>query len=190
MRAIAPEPVTAEQLLHWPDPDARLELVAGEVRHMTPASGGHGLVSMRLVAPLVAFVQAHRLGDVFIPDTGFVLRRNPDTVRCPDVAFVAAGRLPPQGVSMHAFLELAPDLAAEVRSPSDRARGSRAKVTEYLDAGTRLVWVIDPFARTDTVHGTGGAIGRLEEADELDGGKVVPGFRCAVATLFAGLARE
>jgi Uma2 family endonuclease len=181
--------VTADQLLHWPDPDARLELVAGVVHHMTPAGAGHGMIGVRLVVLLDGHVRPRRLGAVFGPDTGFWLRRDPDTVRAPDVAFVAAGRLPPDGVSMRGFLELAPDLAVEIRSPGDRTRGSRAKIAEYLAAGVRQVWVVDPPARAVTAHGPGGASPTAREGEELDGGDVVPGFRCAVAALFEGVAR-
>lgn len=184
-----PELVTAEQALDWPDPDTRFELVAGVVQPMTPAGGPHGVINVNLLCVLGGHVRAHRLGALFSPDTGFVLRRGPDTVRCPDVAFVAAERLPPGGVR-RGFPELAPDLAVEVRSPTDRTRASRAKIAEYLDVGVRLVWAIDPAARTVTVHTPDGAARRLGEGDTLDGGDVVPGFRCAVAELFEGVARE
>ena len=182
--------VTAEQLLHWPDPDARLELVAGVVHHMTPAGAGHGMIGVRLIVLLDGHVRPRALGAVFGPDTGFWLRRDPDTVRAPDVAFVAAHRLPPRGVSMHGFLELAPDLAVEIRSPRDRTRGSQSKVAEYLDAGVRQVWVVDPPTRSVTLHAPGIAARRLAEHEELDGGEVVPGLRAPVAALFEGVARE
>ena len=184
-----PALVTAEQALDWPDPDARFELVAGVVQPMTPAGGPHGVVNMHLARLLGGHVHAHRLGLLFSPDTGFVLRRGPDTVRCPDVALVAADRLSPEGVR-RGFPELAPDLAVEVRSPFDRTRASWAKVAEYLGFGVREVWTIDPDARTVTVHRPDGATRRLGEDDVLDGGDVVPGFRCAVAELFEGVARE
>ena len=184
-----PQLVTAEQALDWPDPEARFELVAGVVQPMTPAGGPHGAIIMTLARILGSHVHAHRLGALFSPDTGFLLRRRPDTVRCPDVAFVAAHRLPPGGVR-RGFPELAPDLAVEVQSPTDRTRASWAKVAEYLGSGVREVWTIDPPARTVTVHGPDGTTRRLDEGDTLDAGDVVPDFRCAVAELFEGVARE
>ena len=183
-------PVTAEQLERWPDRDARLELVAGVVRHMSPAGPRHGSVNSRLMGALAAHVYPRRLGELFTPDTGFVLRRDPDTVRCPDVAFIAAGRLPPDGLRGRGFSGLAPDLAVETLSPDDRPREMAEKVAEYLDVGVRLVWVIDPKRRTVTVHEPGVAIRTLREDGELDGGRVLPDFRCAVASLFEGIARE
>lgn len=182
--------ITAEQLLHWPDPELRLELVAGRLHEMTLASGGHGRIEMNFAVALAVHVRARALGVVFPSDTGFVLQRGPDTVRAPDVAFVAAGRLPAAGVSWRGFLELAPDLAVEIRSPSDRTRGSRAKVAEYLAAGVRAVWTVDPPRRSVTVHAPGAAPRVLAEGDVLEGGDVVPGFRCTVAELFEGLARD
>jgi len=184
-----PRLVTAEQALDWPDPDARFELAAGVVQPTTPAGGAHGVVAAKLLYLLLAHVLPRRLGAVFPGDTGFVLRRGPDTLRCPDVAFVAGDRLPPGGVR-RGFPELAPDLAVEVRSPTDRTRASRAKVAEYLGFGVREVWTIDPDARTVTAHAPEGTARRLDEGDALDGGDVVPGFRCAVAELFEGVARE
>lgn len=184
-----PELVTAEQALDWPDPDARFELVAGVLQPMTPAGGAHGVIEVNLIQLLGAHVRRRRLGVVFPGDSGFVLHRGPDTVRCPDVAFVAAHRLPPGGVQ-RGFPALAPDLAVEIRSPTDRTRASRAKVAEYLSAGVRQVWTIDPDARTVTVHGPDGTMRRLDEGDTLDGDDVVPDFRCAVAELFEGVARE
>ena len=181
--------VTAEQALDWPDPDARFELAAGVVQPTTPAGGPHGAIIMTLARILGSHVHAHRLGALFSPDTGFVLGRGPDTVRCPDVAFVAAERLPAGGVR-RGLPELAPDLAVEVRSPSDRTRASRAKAAEYLGFGVRQVWTIDATARTVTVHGPDGAARRLAEGDTLDGADVVPGFRCEVDELFEGVARE
>lgn len=185
-----PGPVTAEQALDWPDPDARFELAAGVVQPMTPAGGGHGAIEVNLVYLLSAHVRPRRLGMVFSADTGFLLGRDPDTVRCPDVAFVAADRLPPGGVPGRGFVELAPDLAVEVRSPTDRTRASRAKVAEYLGVGVRQVWTIDPASRTVTVHTPDGTARRLAEGETLDGGDVVRGFGCVVDELFEGVARE
>ena len=101
----------------------------------------------------------------------------PDNIRSPDVSFVAAGRFadgrPPVG-----FIPFAPDLAVEVLSPSDRRGDVLEKVGEYLDAGTRLVWVIDPEKRMAVVYRSLTDIRVIAEADVLDGEDVVPGFAC------------
>jgi Uma2 family endonuclease len=105
------------------------------------------------------------------------------------VAFVAADRLPPEGIG-RGFLELAPDLAAEVLSLSDSALEMNAKIEEYLWAGVRLVWVLDPEIRAVTVHDADGTVRHLREGDVLDGGSVAPAFHCPVAVLFAAVRRE
>lgn len=80
---------------------------------------------------------------------------------------------------------MAPDLAAEILSPSNTASGVQEKVLEYLDAGTRLVWVIDPRTRVVNTYRSRTDVRLLGELDELDGGEVLPGFRLPVKDLFA-----
>ena len=180
---------TAADLLKLPENGMRYELVEGELRAMTPASGAHGLVTGRLFLALGQHVQTHGLGELFTEATGFQLRRDPDTVRCSDIAFVRAERLPPEGLGP-GFLELAPDLAVEVVSPSDTVSELGEKVEEYARAGVRAIWVVDPTNRTVTTHEAGHTVRLLRENDVLDGGEVVPGFQYRVAALFAGVRRK
>src|SRR5687768_4747230 len=105
---------TADELLHMPDDGVRRELVHGELREMPPAGGEHGRVIVRLTWRLGQHVETRGLGAVLGADTGFWLERDPDTVRAPDIAFVAresSARTP-------GFIEGPPDLAVEVVSPS------------------------------------------------------------------------
>lgn len=176
---------TAAELVQLSIPGKRLELVKGELFEMAPAGGRHGSVAMRLGILLGAYVMEHRLGETFAAETGFILRRNPDTVRAPDAAFVAADRLP-EGELPSGFLEMAPDLAVEVVSPSDSRRDVAEKVADWLRAGTRLVWVLDPATRSAAVYRSMvDAQQLLSEDDRLDGAQVVPGFSCALAELFS-----
>ncbi len=179
--------LTAEEYALLPDTGERTELVAGVVVPVMRPYAAHGSVVSRLLTILGEHVYPNALGELFT-ESGFVVRRGPDTVRGPDVAFVAAERLPPDGLD--GFLEPAPDLAVEVLSSSNRPREVRKKLAEYLQAGARLVWVVDPRTRTVTVHQSDGAPRVLREDDELDGGSVLPGFRCPVASLFLGLRRR
>ncbi|MGI8496253.1 MAG: Uma2 family endonuclease [Gemmatimonadaceae bacterium] len=181
--------MTIDQLLASPLANEPVELVAGVIRPLTPTSGAHGLVCYRILLAIGPFVEARKLGALFTEETAFVLKRNPDTLRCPDVAFVARDRLPSRGVGT-GWMQLAPDLAIEVLSPSDSASEMSAKVQEYLDAGVRLIWVADPATRTVRVFGRDGRTHLSQESDVLDGGDVVPGFTCTVASLFEGVARE
>ena len=120
---------------------------------------------------------------VFAAETGFLLQRNPDTVRAPDVAFVAGDRLG-TGEIPAGFLEMAPDLAVEVVSPSDSATAVQAKVDDWLRAVTRLVWVIDPETRSVIVHRPAHSPATLPEPSALDGTHVFSDFRVPVRDLF------
>ncbi len=181
--------MTIDQLLASRMASEPLELVAGAIRPLTPASGVHGLVCYRIILAVGHYVEANKLGTLFTEQTAFVLKRDPDTVRCPDVAYVARGRLPLRGVGM-GWMQLAPDLAIEVLSPSDSASEMNAKVQEYLEVGVRLVWVADPRLRTVTVFERGGLVRVRMETDQLDGGVLLSGFHCDVGSLFDGVARE
>lgn len=176
--------ITAAELLAMPKQDRLYELVQGELHMMAPAGGEHGMVEATLLALLHAFATPRKLGRVLPGDTGFILALNPDTVRSPDVAFISHERLVgnerPEG-----FFAVAPDLAVEIVSPSDRTYELDEKVQTWLQAGTRLVWVINPKPRTITVYAADQRPIILRAADQLDGGDVLPGFTIRVADLFA-----
>ena len=140
---------TAEELLRLPDSGKRHELVRGELRETLPAAARHGSVVMALAAPLGQHVKTESLGVVLAAETGFRISRNPDTVRAPDVSFVARERMPPGGPP-DGYLNLAPDPAVEVVSPNDAA----AEVQMWLEAGTRLAWVVYPGTNSIVVHKT------------------------------------
>jgi Uma2 family endonuclease len=138
---------------------------------------------MRVSFALASFVYARGLGRVYAAETGFVIRRSPDTVRAPDASFVGADRLPAGGFGP-GFAPIAPDLAVEVMSPSDTIPQVWQKVDDYLGAGVRAVWVVDPARGTVAVHQPGVAARLLAGDDVLDGGAVLPGFQFPVASLF------
>lgn len=172
----------AEEFYRLPDGDDRDELHRGSVVAEPRPSLDHGRVSGRLAAALGEWIYGHDLGDLVV-ESGFVLRRKPDTVRGPDIAFVSAERLAEhQGPGP--FFEGAPDLAVEVLSPWNSRREMDAKVAEYLDAGARLVWLVDPATLTVTVHRPSHEPLHLEPADTLDGGDVLPGLQISLARLF------
>jgi Uma2 family endonuclease len=175
--------MTADELLRLPDDNMRHELVRGELRTLPPAGGEHGFVGGELFGVVREHVRARDLGFTFSADTGFRLSRNPDTVRAPDVAFVTKGRLP-GGRLPTTFPDLAPDLVAEVVSPSDAATEVREKVQQWLEAGVRLVWVVWPSNRSVTEYRSPTGVRELTEADELDGFDVLPGFTCPIRDIF------
>jgi len=110
-------------------------------------------------------------------------RDRPDTVRAPDVGFVRAERIP--ATLTTGFFQGPPDLAVEVISPNDRAGDLLAKVQDWLGAGCRVVWVVDPGTRTVSVYRGAKQVTILTIADELTGEDVVPEFRLPVAEIFA-----
>ena len=173
--------MTAAELLALPDDDYRYELVRGELIRMPPPGFRHGQIVVRVAIRLGQFAEAHRLG-VVVAESGFHLESDPDTVRGPDVAFVSAARVPP-GQAPTGYPTLAPDLAVEILSPSERPGARQQKVSEYFAAGARLVWEIDPTQHTITVHHSPDESATLAAADEISGDDVLPGFTCPVADL-------
>jgi Uma2 family endonuclease len=174
--------MTAEDLLRLPHGGQLHELIEGVLTTMAPPGGDHGLIAAEFSGELRAFVRANNLGRVFI-ETGFIIRRNPDTVRLPDVAFVSRERMAAIG-RVTGFMEGAPDLAVEIISPSDLYNEVADKVAEWLAAGTRMVLVIDPRQRTVTVRRPPTDVTILTENDEIDGADVVPGWRLPVPIVF------
>ncbi len=175
--------LTADDLWNMPDHGGHSELVRGELRPMSPAGFGQGSVTMNLSGPLHQFVRAGSLGIVVAAETGFVIARDPDTVRAPDVAFVRQEKIPPSGVPQKFWMG-APDLAVETMSPGDTVYEVDEKVQEWLAAGTKEVWVINPGQRTVTVYRPDNTATRLKSGDHLDGGDVIPGFQIPVAEIF------
>jgi Uma2 family endonuclease len=177
----APQLLTAEDLWRM-NLDERCELVNGRLITMALAGFEHGVVIAKIATLLANYVEQHKLGLVLSAETGFILRRKPDTVRGADIAFVSNARLP--NPIPKAYFPGAPDLAVEVISPDDRYKDVERKAKDYVDGGAQLVWVVDLRKRTVTVHRPNSKPLILSEGEELDGAQVVPGFRCAVAEIF------
>jgi Uma2 family endonuclease len=175
--------ITAEELEHMSFKDKHVELVRGEIIEMPLAVVEHGDVAGNAFAALHGFVRKHKLGKVYIAETGFVLSHNPDVVRAPDAAFLSAER-----VSLlkrkEDFIEGAPDLAVEVVSPGDTDTEVQEKVVEYFEAGTRMVLIIRPRLKTITIHRSPTEVRVLTLNDTLDGEDVLPGFSVPVREIF------
>ena len=180
--------MTAEQLLMYDARGMRTELVRGRLVVREPAGYRHGGIAARVLLRIGAYLERdqaarsaeHPLGDVLAAETGFTLQRGPDTVRAPDVAFVAWARRPSSTIG---FAALAPDLAVEVLSPGDCPGDVLAKVADWLTAGTTLVWVIDPDRRLARVYRADGTESILQEHMALDGESTLPGFSLPLDTL-------
>jgi Uma2 family endonuclease len=180
--SIAAHLMTARDLYKHP-PDERCELVRGELSMMSPSGAEHGGITINLSLLLAAHVKKHKLGAVLGAETGYVLTRNPDTVRGADISFIRASRIPATGLPKSFWIG-APDLAVEVMSPDDRPAEVATKVDDYLAAGALLVWVVNPKRKTITVYQPMESPRTLRSSEMLDGGNVLPGFKCKVAKTF------
>lgn len=175
--------MTIEEFVQLPDPPdgSQLELVKGEVVTIPAPKQRHGYVCALVASVLMQFVRPRKLGWVLSNDTGIAIERDPDSLRSVDVAFWSKERQPEAPADRYA--DNPPDLAVEVLSPTDSRRMIREKVRQYIDCGVRLVWLVDPEARTVTVYnGTLRGI-EYDEVDTLDDGDVLPGFTCVVRDL-------
>lgn len=176
----SPALLTADDLLRLQPPDKHTELVRGVMIVREPPGCRHGDIAVNLTVVLSQFVRIHNLGRVW-SETGYVLFSDPDTVRGPDLSFVRQERVPdpiPRG-----YARFAPDLAIEILSPNDRPGETLEKVADYLNAGSALVWVIDPDRRQARVHRANGTITVVNESESLDGEDVLPGFICPLAQI-------
>ena len=163
------------------EPGYRSELSRGQLVREPQPGAYHGEITGRVYTALDVFVRQHGLGKV-TNQTGFRLTPIPRTVRGPDVAFVRRDRVPP--VPPPGFWPFAPDLAVEVLSPSASATKLQVKIAEYFEAGTSLVWVVDPRTRTVTIYRSLTERAIVKEDELLEGGEIIPGFTAGVASLF------
>jgi Uma2 family endonuclease len=173
---------TAEELPFY---EGRCELVDGRIVPLTPPGEAHGRIGFRVALALGRFVEDHGLGVCYLAETGFLLGRNPDTVRAPDAAFVAGER---RVATASGYVESAPDVVVEVRSPSETRADAVRKARLWIAAGARTVWNVDPERRVVDVYdreSDGAAASRtLSVGDDLDGGAALPGFRLPVSAIF------
>ncbi len=165
--------------LEKPDDGTRYELDEAELVTMSPNKRTHGRVSVNIASILREYVRAHAAGEVYT-EYGFVLSRDPVTLRAPDVSFVRSKRL----AGPEEFYPGSPDLAVEVVSPSDTVRQMLRKVNQYLKFGTQAVWVVYPDRQEVDIYEAGGGVTTLDAGQTLDAPGLLPGFSVPVAELF------
>ena len=161
----------------------RLELIRGEMRAMPPAFADHGETVGALHAILGAYIRAYGLGKIYGAATGFLVARNPDTIRTTDIAFIQRSRLTPEAVAPN-WNPVLPDLAVEVVASRDRAPEIAGKVEMWIEAGVRMVWVVYRIRQTVEVFQPHRPMALVSEQEQLTGFDVVPGFSTTVATIF------
>jgi Uma2 family endonuclease len=187
--ATNPAMLTADDVLDLPPPDGAIgwELVDGRPVPVMPASPIHGELIVEVAYRLRRYV-----GDAAIPgriwsDAGFVLglRRDPERMRGPDVAYLGSDRT--EAIDPERLFRGVPDLAVEIDLSSGRKPGGQQRVVDYLEAGVRLVWVIDPRSRTAVAYRPDGTARLVRAEGVLEGEDVIPGFRLPLPELFAGV---
>ena len=178
-----PDLMTAEELLRLDIPDKSTELVRGRLIVKEPPGTYHGIIQSNLHRLVASFVHANGLGVVCGQDTGFKIASNPDTVRAPDLAFLTRERSAP--ISRRGYAAVVPDLVAEILSPDDRPGEVLAKVADWLDAGVRLVWVIDADRRQALAHRSDGSVVSIDASGSLLGEDVLPGFQCTLSEVLS-----
>jgi Uma2 family endonuclease len=175
------EPVDVEDIEFLRDDEYHYELWEGKLWRMSPTKKRHGRGAIRIVSPLVRYLDANPIGSLYIAEVGFRVgpRR---TLLCPDAAYVSNERDAP--VDEDDFFPYAPDIAIEVVSPDNTRPKIRRKALSFLTYGARLVWVLDSRRRTVTVHRPSTEPQVLSEEDVLSGEDVLPGFEVRIADLF------
>jgi Uma2 family endonuclease len=171
------KPATAEDLAAMPDSGDKFYLLKGEIRRIAPARINHGIFAATMAYPLQILAEENGSGVVAIADSGFLLRRNPDTVLAPDAAFILNQQLPPTDERDFRTHVCIPTAVIEVASPTNTKREISEKVRAYREAGVPLIWVAYPETKTVVVDGAGRDPVTLTEQDTLDGGEILPGFR-------------
>ena len=174
-------PVTVEEFEQLPDDGCKQELVNGIVVSIPPPKRRHGRLQARLTIHLGSYVAEHHAGEVD-NESGFIVRRAPDTVRGPDILFFQRER--PEGSDPTKYEALAPDLVAEVASEHDTAADLHAKVLDYLQAGVRLVWVVYPTTQTVMEYQPHADARLYQPGDTLSGAPVLPDFTLPLSELF------
>ena len=177
------ELLTADDLLRLYGEGVRGELIQGALCETMPAGVRHGRIVVNLTILLSGFIKPRRLGWIVASQVGFLLKRDPDTVRAPDIAYISAKKLP-LDADVPGYYEGAPDLAVEIFSHNDSPRELYHKARMWISFGVPLVWVVDPENRAIEVHRPNQPALRLAEDDTLDGSETLPGFSCPVRDPF------
>ena len=145
----------------------------------------HGAIATNLIIALGSYVKAHQLGRVYPADTTYILEEDANSVQVmhlPDVSFVAAHRVKTQ--NRETFYQIAPDLAIEIISPSERAADIRTKLKDYLRAGVRQVWQIYPDTQEVVVYSEDGSVQTYETGQTILNVEFLPGLELPISTIF------
>ena len=181
------KPITAEDITAMEAQGIVREVVDGKwvIDEAEVTGKRHGKIEAMLIHLLMTFILPRKLGHVYPGDTTFVLKGTPEKlelIRLPDVAFVAAGR--EDDADPDAPHYLAPDIAIEIISPSERYSDIRAKLEDYLQNGVQQVWQVIPEREEVLVNFPDGRVLTYSGDDKIPGGEILPGFELTVSDIF------
>jgi len=174
MDTITKKQITSDDLIKLSQ-DGRYELIEGVIYKMAPAGEEHGVIAWKIIQKIGNFVEKHRPGIITSSETGYRLSSEPDTVRAPDVAFKSNKRLAEKGLSKG---------YSTVNSPSDSYTKILKTIEDWLKAGVLQVWVVEPEDKSIVIYDSSGKHRILEKKDEIEGGEILPGFKCKVSDFF------
>lgn len=174
---------TIDDLLALPDDGNRYELHNGEIVEVGTSSQKHTVLGVWFVSMLYFFVKSHKLGGRVTGADG-TYKLNELNIRVPDAAYVSKEKVAtlPRGT---VYCPFAPDLAVEIKSPSNSKREMRDLAALYLSSGARLIWIVDFTAKRVQVYRAGQQPVEISGDGELDGYDVLPGFKVRLTEMFA-----
>lgn len=167
------------------DPEKQLEWVNGHAEVKEMAGARHSRIGTQLITEIGIYLKVNRVGALYGPDATFMIGSRQ---RLPDVSFVSAARIPPEGDPIGIWT-IAPDLAVEIISPNDLIEEVEAKIHAYFAASVQQVWLVSPQFQTITIYDSPTKSTILQAGDELTS-PLLPGFRCPVSTLFQPFTRQ
>jgi len=176
--------LTAEEFMEADLGEGTFELVRGEVVEVPRPTPEHGAVCASVTGSLWDYGRKSGLGYAVSNDAAVLTERDPDTVRGPDVCFYTHARWPRSQLGK-GLPPVPPDLAVEVYSPGNRKGKMNKKISEYLEAGTLLVWVVNPSRRSVAIYRLDDEFPLvLGEDAVLENLPELPGFRCPLSDFF------
>ena len=170
--------MTEEEFMRMPDDGRKYELVDGEAKEV-PGGVEHDVIGAHLIVLLHPFVR----GRGFLAGSQAGFRMQSRNIRAPDVSFTLKERFP-GGRPPKGFGDIAPDLCIEIISPSEDEKDMARKIVEYFATGAQQVWHLFPESQRATVYRSPTEMTEHQPEEILDGGDLLPGFRCRVADLF------
>jgi Uma2 family endonuclease len=169
--------------------EGKAELIGGRIFPILPTGRLPNLVAGRIARSLAGHVvDVLGRGEVYTDNMGFAVPELSSGRQSfsPDASYYF-GPFPPNPMR---FIDGPPTFAVEVRSEGDYGPSAEAetaaKRADYFEAGTRVVWDVDPIAGRIDVYRADAPDqpARLSRGQDADAEPAVPGWRLAVAWIF------